>query len=177
MTPRRANQGGAYQRPTEPRIRFRAPFGPGVLAATIVVSVMLASGVALTAFRLPWLGLLLVGALVLSALLAPRGYQIGTSLLTIERSWLPIKVPLDEIRDARLMKREELRGSIRTLASGGLFGIYGRFWSRSLGHYRMYARRSDGFVLIDAGTRYVLSPDSPAEFVAAVEGARTKRRR
>ena len=157
---------------TNPPLRFRAPLGPGVLVATIAVCLMLLGGIALTAFRLPLLGVLLVVVLVLSAVLAPRAYLIERSRLTIERGWLPIQLPLSDIKDARLMERTELRGSIRTLASGGLFGIYGRFWSRSLGHFRMYARRADGFVLIDAGTRYVVSPESPAEFVAALNSLR-----
>jgi hypothetical protein len=136
---------------------------------------MLLAAVASTAGGHPMLAALLAGVLVSAAAFAPRAYTLDRSALTVERWVLPVRIPLRSIRRTATIDATELRGAIRTFGSGGLFGIYGRFWSRKFGHFRMYATRSKGFVIIEAGTRYLLTPNSPAAFVAAVERACAER--
>ena len=54
------------------------------------------------------------------------------------------------------------------------FGFFGRFWSRRLGHHRMYATNMRDLVFVERvdGTKFILSPYPADVFVAAVEEAR-----
>ena len=63
---------------------------------------------------------------------------------------------------------------LRLGGSGGFFGWFGRFWSRRLGHHRMYATNGRDLVYIERvdGTKVVLSPFPADAFVAAVEEAK-----
>jgi len=143
-----------------------------VTIVTSVAGVMLLAAVVSTAGGHPLLATLLAAVLVCAAVFAPRGYTVDGSELVVERWVLPVKIPVRSIQYTATLDAKELRGAIRTFGSGGLFGIYGRFWSRKFGHFRMYATRSRGFVVVDSGTRFVLTPNSPAAFVEAVERAR-----
>lgn len=157
-------------------VRFRAPWGGFVVGVTLVASFGLLVAAGATMTSRPLIAALLVGVVVLAALLAPRGFVVGHDSLTVERRLLPIEIPLRSIQRVETIEPRRLSGTIRTFGSGGLFGTYGRFWSRKLGHFRMYATRSDGFVLVDAGALFVLTPSTPAAFVAAVESARRAKR-
>jgi Bacterial PH domain len=97
--------------------------------------------------------------------LAPRGYSIEGNRLRVERPLRPVDVPLREIRAAGALPEGSLAGSLRVAGSGGLFGYYGRFWSRRLGSYRMYATRRTGLVVVDAADRFVLSPEPADRFL------------
>lgn len=107
-------------------------------------------------------------ALGCAALLAPRGYALDGKVLRIERRLGSLEIPLARVRAVEPLPAERLRGSLRLLGSEGFFGYFGRFRNRDLGHYRMYATRSDGYVLVEAEVPIVLTPDRPAEFVAAL---------
>ena len=117
-------------------------------------------------------GVLSVAALVSGALLAPRGYAVSEDRLTIDRLLRPIEIPLATIQSVEILPADRLAGSMRTLGSGGLFGYYGRFHNGTLGSFRMYATRGDGYVLVRAARTYVLTPDSPERFVEAINRGR-----
>ena len=117
-------------------------------------------------------GVLSLAAFVLGALLAPRGYTVSGDRLTIDRLLGSVEIPLATIRSAEILEAGRLAGSLRTLGSGGLFGYYGRFRNQVLGRYRMYATRGDGYVLVRASQSFVLTPDSPGRFIAAIERGR-----
>lgn len=107
-------------------------------------------------------------AFAAAALLAPRGYAVAGGRLTIRRPLGSIEIPVSSIRAVETLPAERLAGSWRTLASGGLFGYYGSFRNRTLGDYRMYATRGDGYVLIRADRTYVLTPEAPDRFIQAL---------
>lgn len=109
-----------------------------------------------------------IGAVVLvgAAALAPRGFAIEGRVLRIERRVGRIDVPLAAIRAVALLPGPALRGAVRVAGTGGFFGHYGRYWSRALGSFRLYATRTRDLVLVDADTgRFVLSPARPEAFV------------
>ncbi|MCI0572984.1 MAG: PH domain-containing protein [Myxococcaceae bacterium] len=109
------------------------------------------------------------GALVLTWALAPRGFSVGHGVLRVERRLRPVVVPLTQVHALGTLPPGGLRGALRLAGSGGMFGYFGRFWSRSLGSFRMYATRTDGLVWLDAGPeRFVCSPDDPDRFVREV---------
>jgi hypothetical protein len=101
--------------------------------------------------------------------LAPRAFAVEGGAIRVVRALRPVVVPLREVRSAGPLPAAALRGALRLGGSGGLFGYYGRYWSRSLGAFRLYATRRDGLVRVDtAGERFVLSPDAPERFLAEV---------
>jgi hypothetical protein len=100
--------------------------------------------------------------------LAPKGYAILGSRLVILRPLRPVEIPLASIRAARA-DDEALRGALRIGGSGGLFGYYGRFWSRRLGAFRASATRRTGLVVVDTDRdRFVLSPEPVGRFLEAL---------
>jgi hypothetical protein len=168
---------------------FDARWEQKLVALTIVISLIMLGAAGLVT----WLGLLrgqpmtlrlmLLSsavipfvAFVLGALLSPRGFVIRESDLVIERWAGPISIPLSSIQSVERLPAEKLSGSTRTLGSEGFFGYYGRFRNQKLGSYRMYATRSDGYVLVRADRPYVLTPDFPDRFIDGLNEQRGARR-
>lgn len=111
----------------------------------------------------------LLGTLLLVWALAPRGYRLEGEELVVVRPLAPIRLPLAGVTAVEALPPGTLRGSQRLLGASGLFGHYGRFWSPALGPYRLYATRTSGLVALDtARGRFVLSPEPPEGFVAAL---------
>ena len=76
-------------------------------------------------------------------------------------------LPLPEIRSAEVLAPQSGRRWWRT--NGTAMGAvrYGRFASRELGPFRLYAWRYGPYVLLEtAAGRVVLTPDDPERFVA-----------
>jgi hypothetical protein len=104
------------------------------------------------------------------ALYAPQGYALDATALRVQRRAGGLDIPLASITAVRRAEREELRGSIRAFAVGGLFGYFGRFYNTRLGGYRMYATRSSNYVLVSTNKGPVLlTPAEPDRMVAAIE--------
>src|SRR5437660_1288249 len=89
----------------------------GVLLA-VVAGVGLLSGSLLV-------GLGLLALLGLTFLWSPLGYEVEPGLLTVRRPIGPARIPLNELREARLAQSDDLSGCIRLFGSGGLFGYFG----------------------------------------------------
>jgi len=164
---------------------FAAPWDQKLTFITVATSALLLAGavlatwVALTkapagAGRAVILlgGVVALTAFILGFLLAPRGYTIADGRLTIDRFVRPIEIPLGSIESVERLPADRLAGSWRTLGSGGFFGYYGRFRNETLGSYRMYATRGDGYVLVRTTLPYVLTPDSPERFIETLERGR-----
>jgi len=123
------------------------------------------------------LGLVLAAALVLVGSLfaliwglAPVAAQVTREAVRVERRWAPaIELPLAGVRDAEIMAPQYGRRWWRT--NGTAFGQvrYGRFASRELGPFRLFAWRSGPYVLLETDEgRVVLTPNEPERFVAEV---------
>ncbi len=157
--------------------RFTSRWDRGLRISTwIAAAILVAIPVSLFAFLrdasgeipLP-VGLAAVGvALVLPGAwaLAPTGFALEGRALLVERLLFPVRIALDDVRGVAVLPSDSLKGALRIAGTSGLFGHYGRFWSRRLGAFRMYATRCRELVLVDtAGGRYLLSPDDPERFV------------
>jgi hypothetical protein len=108
-------------------------------------------------------------ALPLAWALAPRALVLRGASLVVERALRPVEIPLGAIRAVGRVTREQVGGMVRTWGSGGAFGYYGRFHSRGLGAVRLAATRRDGYVVIDTeAARWLVTPDEPDRFVAAL---------
>jgi hypothetical protein len=159
-------------------MRFPAPWDRTLRIATTVAVVAAAAG-AVALLRLaartetPFataMGIAVAGAIALTLALSfaggPRGYTVEAGRLRVDRPLRAVEIPLASIRAAGALPDGALRGAARLVGSGGLFGYYGRFWSRRLGAFRLYATRRTGLVVVDTATeRFVLSPEPPGRFL------------
>ncbi len=109
---------------------------------------------------------LLVVALVTYGL-SPRGFSLSPDGLRIHRPLGAIILPFGRVRSARRAQPRELCG-LRTFGSGGMFGFFGWFWSRKLGHYRAYVTHRQDMVLVEAERPYLLSPERPDDFLCSL---------
>ena len=158
---------------------FSAPWDRTVKLVTgVVLAVLVGVGVMLyVTFRsveasdlgLAALELLLLGILLVSYLLAPRGYRIEGGALLIRRPIGPVRIPIGRIRRVEKLPPEAIKGAVRTFGNGGLFGFYGRFRNKRLGSFRMYVTDRSRLVLVEADHLYVLSPDRPDMFVETLQ--------
>lgn len=114
--------------------------------------------------------------LLITVVFAPLGYTVDQTGIMINRMGPKVCVLDSEIAEIRRIGRRDLGLAIRVWGSGGFFGFFGRFWSRGLGHYRMYATNGRELVCIRQvdGSRIVLSPHPADVFVEAVETARDR---
>ena len=166
--------------------RFAAPADRALTATTWLISALLLSlGLGLPALGWlvpaagdgPLLPLLLVplplaAVVLLTWALAPRGFAIEAGELVILRPLRTVRIPLASITAVERLSPHRMAGALRVAGSSGLFGHYGRFWSRTLGHYRLYARRAGGLVGVDAGAgRFVLAPEPVEGFLTALRRA------
>jgi len=99
--------------------------------------------------------------LIWSYLYSPRGYAIKDSLLLIRRYIGSKTIDLIDIIEVRRLKDREMAWTIRTWGVGGLFGYYGRFYNRALGHMTYYVTQRKNMILLrtKTGKKIIISPD------------------
>jgi hypothetical protein len=163
--------------------RFDAPWDAS-LRATTAVGVVLVLGVTAVPVALALGEGLPAGAMVFAIIgpvlatlflpvawaFAPADFVLEGNRLLVRRNGLgPVEIPLTSVRTVGELPPGGLRGAWRTLGTSGFFGHFGRFRSRALGDFRMYATRSQGLVAVrTADALFVLSPEPPRAFVEAV---------
>ena len=97
-----------------------------------------------------------------------RGYVLQERTLFINRLGWRTCVDLTALRSVQA-DPNAMRGSLRLLGSGGLFGFFGVFRNRPLGVYRAYATDPQRAVVLKlSGRTVVVTPDDPDAFVAEV---------
>lgn len=119
-------------------------------------------------FSVPLSGLLLV-ILSITYALSPFRYEVAEGQLVVRRQ---VGRATANLRGAKVeIDPEAFQGLIRTFGNGGFFAVHGMYWSRRLGSVRVFARNRDhGVVLtLATGKKWVLSPDNPAAFAAAIK--------
>ena len=95
---------------------------------------------------------------------APTGYRLAADGVHVERRAGALVIPYHRIRAVDQAPRPVNGMSI--FGSRGVFGRFGRFWSPSLGFYRLYLSNRHAVVWLATEGGWVgLSPDRPADFV------------
>jgi hypothetical protein len=122
---------------------------------------------------MPWPAFLAPLVVALSFLaawsLAPRAFLLDGGELVVDRPLFPVRVPLASVRGVSLVSRAQAGALVKVAGAGGVFGHYGRYWSRGLGAFRLYATRRDPLVVVDTDAgRFVLTPATPERFVEAL---------
>lgn len=123
-------------------------------------------------------GLVVLGP---TALLAPRGYTVEPTQVTIRRLGRDIRIPIETIKRVESVDGTEFfKGATRMWANAGLFGYAGYFRSPATGTFRGYTTRTQGSMValhFDFAVPIVVSPDDTDGFVNAVRSIRPSRAR
>lgn len=163
-------------------MRYTAPWdrslriSTGVLVAVLALAAATVAGISAAVGGGPVVGALsafavaVIGAIALLAwALAPTGFAVEGRTVRVERRLWPVTIPLDRLEAIGPLVELRSRGGVRLGGTSGFFGHYGRFWSRSLGAFRLYATRTRDLVLLDLPEeRFVLSPGAPERFLEEV---------
>lgn len=114
--------------------------------------------------------MLLVGLLGATYLYSPKAYSINDEHIIIHRIAGPFYIPRKEIQEIQSITKSELGVVWRTFGNGGMFGYTGYFSSRTIGSMRWFVTQRKNYVLITLikGKKYLLSPDDPEAFLAAL---------
>jgi len=97
----------------------------------------------------------------------PSRFEIRDDGLRIVWPVRSLSIRGDEITEITLLSKSDLGLVIRTCGAGGLWGGFGRFFSRKMGRMLIYASRGSGLVCIRRGGKrtLVISPERPEEFI------------
>ena len=102
---------------------------------------------------------------------SPKQFETDASNITIRKIWQSIVIPRDTIIESRLLEADDIKGSIRLMGSGGLFGYYGKFTNSKLKTYNLQAGNRVNLVMIKTADKtYVLTPDNREAFLKDVQG-------
>lgn len=108
--------------------------------------------------------------IVLAYAYSPRGYEVTSEALRVKRLIWDVVFPLASLRYVRDTAPGDFRGCVRLWASGGLFGYFGLFSTKTLGECRWYVTdRSKAVVLADGSQTVLVSPEDRDGFLAAIE--------
>ena len=117
--------------------------------------------------------LLVLAIVVFSYRYAPKSYRIDADAVVIVRPASELRIPRAAI--VRVTPLDRFLGLSLKIPPGGnsgLFGIYGTFYRRDLGKFRMYARAAtNGVVLETHDGSVVIAPEPRDRFVAELRGA------
>lgn len=119
--------------------QYTATLGTTAKILTIVVSILFAGVVAFFAYLAFATDEIVVSVIFTSVILGivavyclvylyrPIGYMVGPEFVTIRRPIKDVHIPLAEIKDAFVVKRELMQGIVREGGNGGVYGFYGNF--------------------------------------------------
>lgn len=133
-----------------------------------IVSAVVAGFLLMTAAVLHnWLvGVTLPAVMLLAYAFSPRGYAITAESITIRRLVGDVRVKTAAVRYARRASADDMRGCVRLIGSGGLFGYYGWFRTDELGKSHWYVTdRNTGVIVWTSDQVIVLSPGDPDRFL------------
>src|SRR5690242_13284717 len=71
------------------------------------------------------IGLLSALLLLVAYAYSPRRYEIADRSVLVYRLAGKARIPLDDVREARISRSSDFDGGIRLFGNGGLFGYYG----------------------------------------------------
>lgn len=157
-------------------MRYKASLDPVAKTITVFVSVLFALlffGIyLLIGDELPVVSILVSAVLILSYGLCygfrPLSYSITKEELIIHRPLSNIRINRSVISSSQIIDRSVTGFTIRTFASGGLFGYFGRFWSSKLGALTYYATDRSNMVLIilKSNKKIIVTPNEALRFVS-----------
>ena len=103
--------------------------------------------------------ILLFTSVLIAYLFKPLNYEVNDRFLSIKRPLKSVFIELDSIEDIRIYPKGGV--TVRTFASGGFFGYFGKFHNDNIGDMTYYATSSNNKILIvlKSGENIVVTPD------------------
>lgn len=94
-------------------------------------------------------------------LYAPIGYRIDNKFLVINRRIKNFSVDISEIISVKLLTEKEIKGGIRMLGVGGVFGYFGLFHFPKIGACTLFATQKNNMILIETikKKKFIITPD------------------
>lgn len=152
---------------------YTCSLSPAVRGVSIAVTTALLGGA--VAMGLPgamgWVGpaspwMLAAAAVMPLMLLAtwlfvPLGYEVTQDALLVRRPIGAVRVARRDIVSVERPAARAFGLGIRLCGSGGLYGVFGLFWSSSLGRFWIWGTRPDHLVLlrVRGGLPVIVTPD------------------
>ena len=106
---------------------------------------------------------------LLTYLYRPIHYIVDSKHLTIKRPIKDIKIPMNEINDAFLVRSDSMKWTERVGGNGGLFGFYGNF-KNDFGLMIWYATKLRNYIMIETrdNNRIIITPDNNADMIKEI---------
>ena len=98
----------------------------------------------------------------------PINYRVTTDDVVVHRHGSDIRFLRSDIRCIQMVQKEKLKGTVRLIGVGGLFGYCGQFSNAEFGCMTWYAtKHRDKMVLIELNNnkKIIVTPDEPEQFV------------
>lgn len=152
-------------------VSFAAPWDDRLRLCTPLTAAVLVSAALFLPAGQPW-SWLVKGVLIMLVVglwaWAPRAYRLESGHLVVERLIGDVRIPLINVRHARIMHPDETRRAVRVCAVGGCFGYFGRFLN-GMETQTWYVTDTHKCVRLDlASLPVVISPSDPAAFLSAL---------
>jgi hypothetical protein len=98
---------------------------------------------------------------------SPKSYEINDNDLVINRLFKNVIIHRSQILNVSKLENKKLSWSIRTFASGGLFGYFGIFWNKEFGNMTWYATKKDKAIMLITSNskKIILTPDDIDQFI------------
>ena len=151
-----------------------APMSPLVRTLTTIIyaiTALLAAGAILgTAPMFIPLALVLLLYAWIWLRFRPTRFSVDAQRLAIDWPLRRVELPRADIIAVRLVDRAQLKEAIGwglRVGAGGLWGGFGRLWTKQRGLIHLYISRTDRFVWVERrhGKPWLITPDRPEEFV------------
>jgi hypothetical protein len=162
----------------DPVRSFRAPWGKLLIIMTALGCVVLLGVPSMMVSVIPQddlpviarIAMILIWPLILgiTALFSIRSFDIMQDGILVQRLFWANRLGYEDLRSVRVDK-DAMKGSIRVMGNGGLFSFSGRYRSRKLGVFTVYATDMKLSVILRYSDRtVVVTPESPEEFADLV---------
>ncbi len=104
------------------------------------------------------------------ALFAPRAYTLTEEAIVIVRRGPVVVIPRAQLQEVLRVRSTDVGFAWRLFGSGGLFGWFGLFHSRSVGNFWAYVTNQEDLILLVQadGTKILISPHPAHAFLDAV---------
>jgi hypothetical protein len=136
------------------------------IISTVVCGGLLVMAVALQSLIIGCISLV---SIAVAYAYSPRRYTFSGRSIMVKRLIGNVRVPLDDVREARRVTSDDLRGCIRLFGSGGMFGYYGLFRTTRLGRSMWYVTNRKNAVVVIGGSKTTLfSPDDVDAFLGTI---------
>lgn len=114
-------------------------------------------------------GILIIIAIAMYSL-QPRSVTVDISGLTIDRKIKPVSIDFSEISSIHVVINGEMKGVIRTVGNGGVFGYTGLYYNKKFGSMTWYCSQHRNYIILQTNKskKLVITPDDPDGLIREV---------